>query len=379
MRRRNFDYVILLLIIALCCFGILMVFSASFYTYQQKANSTGTTQVIKQARSLIIGLGVMLVAMLFDYHWFSRLRIGRFAVLPTLMVLVSMGLLAYVAFLGNASKNGAERWIEIAGFSFQPSEAGRISLIIFSADQLSYYHDEICQRRSFKRFIRAAWPLLASGALLCGLIFAGNALSMTAITGIVFLILLWIADVNGRLVGFMGAGAATAGALAIALSDFRRQRMMIFLNPWLDPGDSGYQLVQSLYALGNGGLFGVGVGNSRQKYQYLTYGDSDYILSIIAEEVGLVGVICLLVAYGYLIYRCLKVARSAPDRLGMLLATGITSMLAIQLFINVFVVTSVMPPTGVPLPFISAGGSSLLIFLASMGVLLNISRYRLQE
>jgi len=377
--RRNFDAIILILIIALCAFGILMVFSASYYSYQMKARSTGMTLVSKHALHVVIGLGIMIVAMMFDYHLFNRWRIGRFAVIPTAMVALSVLLLIYVDTGRGQTLNGAGRWLTIAGFSVQPSEIGRISLVFFVADQLSYYHDEICQRRDFNLFIRYAWPTFAAVILICGLIFAGNALSMTAITGVTFLILLWVADFNPRLIAFMGIGAATAGTLAIGLSDFRRRRMLIFTNPWQDPQGAGYQLVQSLYALGNGGFFGVGIGNSRQKYQYLTYGDSDYILSIIGEEIGWGGLLILLLAYGFLIYRGLRTAREAPDRFGLLLATGITSILAIQLIINVLVVTSFMPPTGVPLPFISAGGSSLIIFLASMGVLLNISRYRGQE
>jgi len=246
------------------------------------------------------------------------------------------------------------------------------------ADQLSYFYDEICQRRNFRLCMDYAWPTFLVAGLLCVLILAGNALSMTAITGITFLILLWVANFNTRLVGFISVGVFAMGAAVIRFSEFRWNRMMIFRDPWQDPQGAGYQLIQSLYALGNGGLFGVGIGNSRQKYQYLTYGDSDYILSIISEEVGFVGVVILILAYLFLIYRGLLVARRAPDRLGMLLATGITSILAIQLIINILVVTSVMPPTGVPLPFISSGGSSLLIFLASMGLLLNISRFRTQ-
>ncbi len=377
--RRNFDTVLLIVIIALCAFGILMVFSASYYSYQMKARSTGMSLVLKHSLHVIIGLSVMMVAMLFDYHIFNRLRIGRFGVIPTAMVLLSIALLVYVDTGRGQTLNGAGRWLTIAGFSVQPSEIARISLVFFVADQLSYYHDEICQRHSFHLFIRYAWPTFAAAGIILLLIFLGNALSMTAITGITFLILLWIADFNPRLIGIMGVGAVTAGGLAIGLSDFRRRRMMVFTNPWQDAQGSGYQLVQSLYALGNGGLFGVGIGNSRQKYQFLTYGDSDYILSIIGEEIGWVGLILLLLAYGLLIYRSLRTARSAPDRFGLLLATGITSILAVQLIINVLVVTSFMPPTGVPLPFISAGGSSLIIFLASMGVLLNISRYREQS
>jgi len=379
-RFRNLDYLIFFLVVGLCCFGILMVFSASYYTYQFKTDSTGVSLVIKHAINVIAGLGIMTVVMMFfDYHWLAKLRIfhGRVGLLPFLAVLLSLGLLVVVFFIGQ-NLNGADRWIRIFGISVQPSEIARISMVLFVADQLSYFYDEICQRRNFRLCMDYAWPTFLVAGLLCVLILAGNALSMTAITGITFLILLWVANFNTRLVGFISVGVFAMGAAVIRFSEFRWNRMMIFRDPWQDPQGAGYQLIQSLYALGNGGLFGVGIGNSRQKYQYLTYGDSDYILSIISEEVGFVGVVILILAYLFLIYRGLLVARRAPDRLGMLLATGITSILAIQLIINILVVTSVMPPTGVPLPFISSGGSSLLIFLASMGLLLNISRFRTQ-
>ncbi len=172
----------------------------------------------------------------------------------------------------------------------------------------------------------------------------------------------------------LGGAGLGAGAALLGLEGYRSSRLAIFQNPFADPQGDGYQLIQSLYALGSGGIFGTGLGSSRQKYLFLTYGESDFIFSIIAEELGLIGAMLLLAVYFVLIFRGIRVAMHCQDLFGSMMATGITAIIALQVLINVAVVTVSIPPTGVPLPFVSAGSSSLVILLAAVGVLLNISR-----
>ncbi|GAB6118007.1 hypothetical protein JCM16816_16040 [Thermoanaerobacter brockii subsp. lactiethylicus] len=196
--------------------------------------------------------------------------------------------------------------------------------------------------------------------------------------GIIFIVAVIILFVAGAKLSFMGAlFGAGIGAAVVVFSSFEyiRERVFTFLNPWQDIQKSGYQIVQSLYALGSGGLFGVGLGGSRQKLMYLPMPYNDFIFSIIGEELGLVGTVTILLMFLYLILRGLRVAAKAPDMFGCLLATGITSLIGVQTLINVAVVTSSMPPTGVSLPFISYGGTSTVIMMAGVGILLNISRY----
>ena len=192
---------------------------------------------------------------------------------------------------------------------------------------------------------------------------------------ILVLVMLFVAGARIWHLGFLGiCGAGAAGALVMA-ARYRLERWMAFLDPWKDPIETGYQMIQSLYSLGAGGLFGMGLGESRQKYLYIPYPETDFIFAIIGEELGFIGAAVLIFLFVILIWRGLKVAITAPDLFGCLLASGIIGMIAIQTIINVAVVTASMPPTGLPLPFVSFGGSSLAISMASIGVLLNISRY----
>jgi cell division protein FtsW len=186
------------------------------------------------------------------------------------------------------------------------------------------------------------------------------------------------AGINWKRFAVMLSACGVFGFVFTVTEAYRLRRLLIFLHPWSDPRGDGYQIVQSLYALGNGGLFGVGLGNSRQARLFLPYAESDFILSIIGEELGFVGFAVLVVFFWVLIWRGLLVATRAQDEFGMLMATGITSLIGIQFLINVLVVTSTMPPTGVPLPFISNGNTSLVIFMAAVGILLNISRRQLR-
>ncbi|MGI5877184.1 MAG: FtsW/RodA/SpoVE family cell cycle protein [Christensenellales bacterium] len=369
-QRKNFDYLIMLIVVGLVLFGVVMVFSASYYSYQVREGD-GLSRFIKQLQGAAIGLALMIILAFVDYHVLQR------ALIPVGLLLISIAFLVVVLFT-EEDILGAKRWLDLGFISFQPSEVARFALLVFCADWLSRFRREVTGR-DFRKFMRGmSAPFLAAG-VVCGLILAGNSLSMTIATALMFFCLLVTVGISGRILALTGTGVGVLGAVFTFIAPYRVARFTIFTNPWKDPRDSGFQLIQSLYALGAGGLFGVGLGNSRQKYLFLTYCESDFILSIIGEELGFLGVTVLLIFFMALIWRGTLTAMYAPDTFGLLMAAGITALIAIQVIINVAVVTSSMPPTGVPLPFISAGNTSLIIFMSEIGVLLNISSQRKRQ
>ncbi len=378
MTDRKPDYMIFVLVMILSLFGLIMVFSASYYTYAVKNSDTsGITVLLKQGWMVVIGLVAMIVTMQIPYHFYSRFRVKGFSAIAILAVVVSLALLVAV-LLTAEDKNGAKRWLAIGPISFQPSEVARFAMILFVADEFARKRDDLVQRRDFIRFAKAFAPSLLVAGSICALILLGSNLSMTAATGLTFLCMCIAVGINWRFITLMAVGALALGVFFTVTEDYRMARAVIFTDPFSDPADKGYQLVQSLYALGSGGLTGVGLGNSTQKYLYLTYGDSDFIFSIIGEEIGFIGIVAMLAVYALLMVRGLRCAWYAQDTYGLMLATGIISTIAIQLLINVAVCTSSMPPTGLPLPFISSGGSSIVIFMAETGILLNVSRFSRQ-
>jgi cell division protein FtsW len=210
--------------------------------------------------------------------------------------------------------------------------------------------------------------------VICGLIMLQPNMSMAVIIALMGIALLFVGGVRVKHIVILLIAGVVLFLLFGWLEPYRMRRLLSFTNPWEDAKNTGYQLVQSFYALGSGGIFGQGLNNSRQKLLYMTYGESDFIFSIIGEELGLIGCVIVLLAYGFIIYRGIRIAMRCKERFGSLLAAGITIVLALQVIVSIGVVTGILPTTGQALPFVSAGGSSLLIFLASMGVLLNISR-----
>jgi cell division protein FtsW len=363
------DYSILIVTILLTLFGLVMVFSASFYLSQSEGGE-GSYFLIKQLLGAAIGLGALLLASIVPYKFYGK------PIVPLLLMVISCALLVVVLFADK--KNEVNRFLTVGSVQFQPSEIARFSLIIFIAWWISG-HAKYVKDKSLKVFLAKgiSGPLVATG-LITGLILIGKNLSMAVSTLLIALAMLVVAGMNWKRFAVMLSACGVFGVIFTITEAYRMRRLFIFLNPWADPKGNGYQIVQSLYALGNGGLFGVGLGNSRQKLLYLPYSYSDFILSIVGEEFGFIGFALLVVFFWILIWRGLLVASKAPDDFGMLMATGITSLIGIQFLINVLVVTSTMPPTGVPLPFISAGNSSLVVFMTAVGILLNISRRQLK-
>lgn len=357
------DYVVAVIVIGLVLFGIIMVFSATYYS-SQASGDTGEEFYYKQIQGAVIGLAAMFLLSLIDYHIFSRNIIIFAAVFGSIILLILV--------LFTEKINGAHRWLDI-GFLFQPAELARFAIMLFTAKTLSK-STSLCRSKSLLVFVQDELIYFIALAGICVLIAIEPSLSMTLmLVGMVICIFI-VAGVPMKPIIIFGSFTAAIGSITIFTQEWRMDRVKIFLKPWLDPSDSGYQLTQSLYALGSGGLLGVGLGNSKQKLLYLTYGNSDFILSIIGEELGFIGVALLLIAFIILIIRCFVIAINCKDLFGTLLAAGITATISIQLVLNVAVISCSIPPTGVPLPFISSGNTSLIVFMAAIGILLNISR-----
>lgn len=361
------DFILLIDVLLMLSLGIVMVMSASSPTSLSETGKS-YTYVKTQAISAVMGLIAMIVISRIDFKVYKR-----FSNLIYIGVLV---LLASVAVIGKAV-GGAKRWIDLGFISFQPSELAKIGLIIFYAALLTNNRDRL--KTLWGGFFYPIAFLLPVIAILIGI---QNHLSATVLIVLIVAVMMLMA--GSRLRYFLSFGLAGAGLGGMALLAyakltgaglFRIQRLVTFLNPFADTQGSGWQIIQSLYAIGSGGLFGVGLGHSTQKYLYLPEAHNDFIFSIIAEELGFLGCVAVIALFAVFIWRGIIIAMKAPDMFSSLIAAGITTMVGLQAIINIAVVTSSMPNTGMPLPFFSYGGTALLILLSSVGILLNISRY----
>ena len=359
---RSGDFLLMIFTAALVIFGIIMVFSASYY-YSISQDGTAYSYLRRQIMWVLSGFVAMVFGAAFDYRKYRKVAI--------LLLILGVVLLALIFTPLGHTANNATRWLKVGPITFMPGEFAKLFVIIFTAWFLSEKPDRI------KSVTRGILPLTGIAAVYGILIIKQPNLS-TAITvcGIIVAMML-VAGMKWRYV-FGAAGLGVAGILSIVLfmkDTYWYQRMTSFLDPFQDSLGEGYQAVQSLLALGSGGLFGVGLGKSVQKNLYLPEPQNDFILAIIGEELGFVGITLLLALYCCFLWRGVHVAINAPDQFGMLLASGIVLMVGIQVILNIAVVTSSMPPTGINLPFISYGGNALLMFMFSAGVLLNISRH----
>lgn len=352
----------MLFTVILVIFGLIMVFSASYY-YSISQDGSAYSYLRRHGLWVLLGFAVMIFGASFDYKRYRKLAI------PALVVGVVLLALIFTP-LGHEA-NFAVRWIKIGPVTIMPGELAKLAVILFTAWFLSEKPERI------KSFTHGILPLLAIAAVYSILIIKQPNLS-TAITvsGIIVSMML-VAGMKWRYVIGAGViGAAGIGGIVLFMKDsYWYTRLTSFTDPFADPLNEGYQAVQSLLALGSGGLFGVGLGKSVQKNLYLPEPQNDFILAIIGEELGFIGLMLVIALYCLLLWRGVHIAINAPDQFGMLLASGIVLMIAIQVILNIAVVTSSMPPTGINLPFISYGGNALLIFMFSAGVLLNISRH----
>ena len=361
-KLRSGDFLLTIFTAMLVIFGIIMVFSASYY-YSISQDGNAYSYLLRHGMWAVLGFGAMIFGAAVDY------RIYRKFAIPLLILGVILLALLFTP-LGH-SANNATRWIAVGPVTIMPGELAKLFVIIFTAWFLSEKPDRI------KSPVRGILPLLVVAAVYGAMIIQQPNLS-TAITvcGIIIAMML-VAGMKWRyFAGLAGVGAAGILSILLFMKDsYWYQRLTSFVDPFQDPLNEGYQAVQSLLALGSGGLFGVGLGKSVQKNLYLPEPQNDFILAIIGEELGFVGLILLIALYCCFLWRGVHIAINAPDQFGMLLASGIVIMVGIQVILNIAVVTSSMPATGINLPFVSYGGNALLMFMFSVGVLLNISRH----
>lgn len=356
-RMGNLGIPILALLLA--AFGVLMVYSASYYTAEHQTGDA-FFYMKKQLIGLVLGCAAMAAAAIFPYGKLKKLK------WPALIL--SLVLLAAVFVPGLGVENyGATRWIGIGPVTIQPSEIAKYGFVLFAA---AYSSEKPERLRTFRGML----PVLGAGGAVCLLIILEPNMSVTMCTGMVMLVMLFLGGVKLRHLTAVLLPVAALVPVLILIEPYRLQRLNAFLDPWSSPQGEGYQLIQSLYALGNGGWLGTGLFHSVQKYRYLPFAESDFILAVIGEELGFLGIILLFCAFGLLIWFGVRTAARSRDRFGFLLAGGITAAIAVQTLVNALVVSGSIPPTGLPLPLISAGNTSLIFTMAAIGVLFNISR-----
>ena len=348
-----------ILVVLVAAFGVLMVYSASYYAAEKQFDDAFYFMK-KQLVGFILGVVAMLAAGFFPYRSLKKLK------WPALIV--SLALLAAVFIPGLGVENyGATRWIGLGPITIQPSEIAKFGFIIFAA---AYASEKPERMKKFAGML----PVLAAGGGICLLIIAEPNMSVTMVVGILMVAMLFLSGVKIRHFLIILLPIALAVPVLIVMEPYRLQRLYAFLDPWSSPQGEGYQLIQSLYALGNGSWLGTGLFKSMQKYRYLPFAESDFILAVIGEEFGYVGIILLFLVFGAIVFCGIRTAARCRDMFGFLTASGITAVYAIQVVINALVVSGSIPPTGLPLPLVSSGNTSLIITMAAMGVLYNISR-----
>ncbi|UCE84448.1 MAG: putative lipid II flippase FtsW [Deltaproteobacteria bacterium] len=357
--RNSYDLVLLLTTLALMGIGLVMLYSSSSIMAQQRYGDS-MYFVKKQMLFALIGIAVLIVSKNLPFGVYRRL----------VYIILGVSLLSLIIVLlpqVGHRVGGARRWLRFGPISMQPAEFAKLALIIYISYSLAKKGDRV------QEFSIGYLPHLLVSALFIGLVVMQPDLG-TAVTfaALVFL-LLFVGGVRSRYLFATGIAVIPLLGLAIAQTSYRLERLLAFLNPWRDPSDSSFQLLHSLLALGSGGPLGVGLGSGQQKLFYLPEAHTDFILAVIGEETGLVGVSLVLLLYGLMVYKGIKIALRAPNRYGTYLAFGLTMVIGLQALINGAVVMGLLPTKGLPLPFISYGGSSLLSNLAAIGILLNIS------
>ena len=359
MKSRRYYFLIIGLVLGLVIFGAIMVYSASYYSAEYHYGNKYFF-LIKQIFGIVIGTVLLIGLSFYDYHRLKKIK--------WIFVIVSLILLVLVFIPGVGTESyGAKRWLSLFGFSIQPSEIAKFALVIFCAAYLSENHEKI---KSFKTLL----PILFVAGLFCLLVILEPSMSVTMCLAFITLFMLIAGGISKKHTILFSIPAAATVPLLIVLEPYRLKRLFAFINPWASPQGEGFQLIQSLYSLGSGGWFGVGLFNSRQKYLFLPFAESDFIFSIIGEEIGLIGCLLLIMVFIFLIILLMKIALNSADRFGALLSSGIAFIIAIQTILNIAVVTGSIPPTGLPLPFISSGGTSVMMFMAGIGVCLNVAR-----
>ena len=356
------DIPFLLLTILLLIVGLVMLYSASSAQSMYDTGYTISTKYLqKQAVCALIGLVCMWI--------FSRIPADFWLKFAWPLYGISILLLLLVLVAGE-SVNGAKRWINIAGLQFQPSEIAKFTMIVLFAKLTKSFGTDA---RKFR------YGVLGFGAALLGILIPlalEKHLSAIMLMGMVAVVIMFVAGTHPKWL-LMGAGCAVIFVIVyVTFMGYAGDRITAWIHPESDPSDKGYQILQSLYAIGSGGLFGLGFGKSRQKYLYLPFQYNDYIFAIVCEELGLIGALLIIVLFGALILRGFWIALRAQNRFSTVLATGLVALIAVQTVLNLCVVTNLLPSTGIALPFFSYGGTALAVNLGEMGIVLSISRQR---
>lgn len=352
------DFVLFITTLMLIAIGVIMVFSSSSVTANVRYHDPYYF-FKRQVLWVAIALPVMWVVTKVNYSRLKDLAV------PALIV----ALVCLILVLFTPSVKGSTRWLGVGFLRFNPSEMAKLCLVLFLASSLSQNTERLSS------LTRGIFPYVLFIGVICLLVMMQPDLGTTFIILVTALTMLAMAGARMTHMGLLGMAGAVLVAVAIFFESYRLKRFLAFLDPWKDPSGSGFQTIQSLYALGSGGLFGMGLGRSRQKFFYLPEQHTDFIFAILGEELGFLGTSLVLMLFLLLAWRGYRIALNAPDNFGALLAAGITTMIVFQAAVNIGVVSGVLPVTGIPLPFISYGGSSLLFILIGVGLLLNISRY----
>ncbi len=359
-RKLKSDKLLFTAMLLLVCASVVMVYSASAVIAMERYHQP-TLFLFKQGTWVLLGLALMPIVMRIDYRHYRQ----------PVVIWTALGLvgLALVAVLFGPRINGARRWFGVAGIGVQPSELAKIAVIFFVA--------AILERR-MERIDDLKYSLLPIGVVVGGVVGLillqpdlGTALSILIIASA----MVFAAGINYRYIVGLLLVSLPAAYIVLVSADYRRRRLTAFLNPWDDPLNDGFQVIQSLIAVGTGGVFGRGLMAGVQKLFFLPYPETDFIYAVIGEELGLVGATIVLACFCVIAWRGLRTAVRAPDRFGAFLALGLTAMVAFQAFFNISVVLGLLPTKGIPLPFVSFGGSSLLISMVGMGILLNVSQH----
>lgn len=349
-----FDYQFLFLVLFLVALGLVMVYSTSSYTADLKTGSP-YYYLLRQGIFAIIGIVIMLGVAILDYHMWKKLSL--------VMMVIAIILLGMVIVVGKAV-NGSSRWIALGPISFQPSEVAKIAIILFTAHMATIKAARI---GNIKILIKVAlFPMIATALI------AVENLSTAIICAAVVFMIIFVTSPKIKQFVLLGIGVVALMGIFLLVASYRMQRIKVWLAP--EQYEDGYQTMQALYAIGSGGIFGKGLGQSIQKLGFIPESHNDMIFSVVCEELGLFGAVCVIALFALLIWRCVIIAMSAPDLYGALIVVGVITHLSVQVLVNIAVVTNSIPPTGVPLPFISYGGTALLGLLFEMGLVLSVAR-----
>ena len=378
LARGPMDLPFLMLVVLLTGIGVIMVFSASYATAYYEGRDP-TFYFFRQGLFAVAGLAIMYVVSKINYQTFRWLSV--FALILAILLLIAV----LIPGIHTDRSDNVKRWIAVPGIgTFQPSEIAKVAVIMYFSSRLSKRNTEkpvrlpprsplsgvvgLLDRIGFLELVPYALILL----LIVGLMMMEPHMSGTLLILAGAAAVLFAAGI--KLYWFLGGGALLAGMVLLLMSGYQSTRILVWQDPWAYPQDGGWQIIQSLYAIGSGGLLGLGLGKSRQKFLYLPEPENDFIFAIVCEELGLIGAAVILILFALLVIRGYWIAIHARDRFGALLVVGITTLTAVQVFLNIAVVTNLIPTTGISLPFFSYGGTALMIQLAEMGMVLSVSR-----